>query len=98
MGNPGWLEPEEGLNPDLGVGTIVLDKRSGLLMEIVERRVDILYEDEFNYDMEPIEQRYWALRVRYFDDGTDPMDGVWRAPEDLEPLNSTEVIARAAVL
>jgi len=96
VSNTGWLEPEEGWNPGWPPGTIVLDKRSGLLMEIVDSRMDILYEDELNYDMEPVEERYWAFRVRYLDDGTDPMDGVWRAPEDLVPMTAMEVLAHVA--
>jgi len=96
MGNPGWLEPEEGWNPGWEPGTLVLDKRSGLLMEILDSQMEVLYEDTYDWDMSPADERYWSYRVCYFDDGTDPMDGVWRAPEDLVPVNAMEVLAYAS--
>lgn len=96
MGNPGWLEPEEGWNPGWEPGTILLDKRSGLLVEVVDSQLEVIYEDSYDWDSSPMDLRYWSFRIRFFDDGTDPTDGVWRAPEDLEPLNAMEVIARAA--
>ena len=98
MGDPGWLEPEEGYYPGWAPGTVILDKRSGLLVEIVEHQCEVLYAGERAWeDTTAGGAEYHSFRIRYFDDGTDPMDGVWRAPEDLEPLNAMEVIAHAAL-
>lgn len=82
VGNPGWLEPEEGLCPGWALGTIVLDKRSGLLVEIVDHQCDLLYVGERAWqDTTAGGAEYHSYRIRYFDDGTDPMDGSGGRPK-----------------
>lgn len=95
MGNPGWLEPEEGWNPGWKPGTFALDKRSDLLVEIIDSQCET-FDEGYDYDGSPTDRRYWSFRIRLLD-GTDPMNGVWRAPEDLEPLNAMEVLAYASL-
>jgi hypothetical protein len=100
VGNPGWIEPEEGWNPGWKPGQLVLDKRSDLLMEIVEVTCDEIAlppcascgTDCGSGGVE----RYYAFRVVYFDDRTEPMNGSWRAPEDLCELSEMEIIAHVA--
>jgi len=96
VGDPDWLEPEEGWYPGWVPGTIVLDKRSEHLVEIVEVKREVLFEGDYAWrDTVEGGAVYWSFRIRYVDDGTDPANGVWRAPEDLEPLNAMEVLAHA---
>jgi hypothetical protein len=97
VANAGWLEPEEGWCPNWEPGTVVLDKRSGLLMEIVETHCDRLYEGHraWRSTAEGC-ARYFSFRVVFFDDQTDPTDGCWRAPEDLVALTEMEIVALAA--
>ena len=75
----------------------MLDIRSGLLIEIVNWRVEFL-DEGFDWDDSPTDRVYHSYQVVFFDDQTDPSNGNWRAPEDLKPLNAMEVIAHAAVL
>jgi hypothetical protein len=96
MGDPGWLEPEEGWNPGWEPGTTVLDKRSGLLMEILDSQLEVIYENTYDWDGSPAQMRFWSFRVRFFDDETDPTDGLWRPPDDLIPLTAMEVLAHVA--
>lgn len=65
-------------------------------MEILDSQLEVIYDGGLNWDDSPAEMRYWSFRVRYADDGTDPVDGLWRPPDDLEPLTAMEVLAHAA--
>jgi len=93
MGSPGWLEPEEGFNPGWEIGKLLRDKRSGLLVEIVDRQLEVIAEGTYDWDQSPAELRYWSFRIVFWDDKTDPTDGSWRAPEDLEEVDGMELLA-----
>ena len=90
-----WLEPEEGWNP-WRVGQILLDIRTDQVVEIVDHRCEIL-DEGYDWDESPTDRRYWGYKVVYFDDKTDPPNGLWRAPEDLRLLTDMEVVARSAL-
>lgn len=73
----------------------MLDKRSELLVEIVEVQLETFDEGD-DWDGSPTERRYFSYRIIYVDDGKEPMGGSWRAPEDLDPMNAMEILAHAA--
>jgi hypothetical protein len=84
------------------VGDLLLDKRSDLLVEIVEATCDKLVLPSCQHcgtdcGTDGFES-YYGYRVVFIDDRTEPMNGSWRAPEDLEHLNAMEVLAHSSIL
>lgn len=92
---PNWIEPEEGINP-WRVGQVMLDIRSGLVVEIVNALRHVI-DEGYDWDSSPTDRVYWAYQIVFFDDKTEPTNGAWRAPEDLRPLSDMEVVARSAL-